>query len=155
MIHFNWYNFSQLTVEQLYAVLGLRSRVFVVEQNCAYLDPDGKDSDALHLLGLENGSLVAYLRLFLPTPTEKYIIFGRLVTEPSARIKGYGKKLMEEMLVYCGTNYSGVTVKCSAQNYLTRFYEQFGFQAYGKIYEEDSIPHIEMRKMLTKDYKSY
>ncbi|MCL9684399.1 GNAT family N-acetyltransferase [Legionella maioricensis] len=146
MIHFNWYDFAQLTVEQLYAVLTLRSNVFVVEQNCAYLDPDGKDPVALHLLGMDNGSLVAYLRLFPPTPAENYVVFGRVVTEKSARTKGYGKKLMEELLVYCDANYPSVNIKCSAQNYLTKFYGQFGFKIYGKVYEEDGIPHIEMRR---------
>ena len=66
MIHFNWYKFSELTVEQLYAVLALRADVFVVEQDGAYLDPDGKDAVALHLLGMKNDQLVAYLRLFPP-----------------------------------------------------------------------------------------
>ncbi len=146
MINFNWYHFAEFTVEQLYAVLILRSNVFVVEQNCAYLDPDGKDPSALHLLGMENGLLVAYLRLFLPTETENDIVFGRVVTEQSARTKGYGKKLMEELLVYCDTNYPGVPIKCSAQNYLTKFYGQLGFKTYGAVYEEDGIPHIEMRR---------
>jgi ElaA protein len=145
MINFNWYSFSELTAEQLYAVLILRSDVFVVEQNCAYSDPDGKDIGALHLLGMEKGSLVAYLRLFPPVDTENHIIFGRVVTAKSARIKGYGKKLMQELLIYCDTHFPGIGIKCSAQNYLTRFYEKFGFKVYGKVYEEDGIPHIEMR----------
>jgi ElaA protein len=146
MIHFKWYSFAELTAEQLYAVLSLRSHVFVVEQNCAYPDPDGKDPDAVHLLGMENGSLVAYLRLFSPSQAEKYIVFGRVVTEKSARTKGYGKKLIAELLTYCDTHYPGVSIKCSAQNYLTKFYEQFGFKIYGEVYEEDGIPHIEMRR---------
>lgn len=70
MINFNCYKFSELTVEQIYAVLRLRADVFVVEQHCVYLDPDGKDFFALHLLGMENDSLVAYLRLFPPVDIE-------------------------------------------------------------------------------------
>lgn len=148
MINFNWYNFSELTIEQLYAVLALRSDVFVVEQNCAYPDPDGKDRYAIHLLGMEKNALVSYLRLFPPADPESYIVFGRIVTAKSARTKGYGKKLMQELLLYCDTNFPGFRIKCSAQYYLTRFYEQFGFKIYGTVYEEDGIPHIEMQRNL-------
>ncbi len=146
MINFNWYKFSELTVEQLYACLALRADIFVVEQKCPYLDPDGKDIFALHLLGMENDSLAAYIRLFPPTDIENYIIFGRVITARSARNKGYGKKLIQELLNYCETNFPSVGIKCSAQYYLKKFYEGFGFKTYGEIYEEDGIPHIAMQK---------
>lgn len=146
MINFNWYRFSELTVEQLYSVLVLRCNVFVVEQNCAYQDVDGKDPYALHLLGMENNSLICYLRLFLPSNLEKSIIFGRVVAEKSARTRGYGKKLIQELLTYCDANYPGIIIKCAAQHYLTRFYEQFGFKRHGDTYEEDGILHIEMQR---------
>lgn len=146
MINFNWHPFSNLTVEQLYTVLTLRSEIFVVEQHCVYLDPDGKDIFALHLLGMEKNSLVAYLRLFLPTDIENYIVFSRVVTARSARTKGYGKKLMRELLHYCDKNFPGIGIKCSAQHYLIKFYESFGFKAYGEVYEEDGIPHIAMQR---------
>lgn len=146
MINFKWYSFSELTTQQLYELLVLRSDVFVVEQNCAYSDVDGKDQLALHLLGMEQNVLVSYLRLFPPTDVENNIIFGRLVTKKSARAKGHGKKLMQELLNYCNTNYPGIGIKCSAQNYLIGFYKGFGFIQYGELYEEDGIPHIEMRR---------
>ena len=146
MINFNWYKFSELTVEKLYAVLALRSDIFVVEQHCPYLDPDGKDIFALHLLGMEKDSLVAYIRLFPPTDIENYIVFGRVVTARSARKRGYGKKLIQELLTYCDANFPETIIKCSAQYYLKQFYEGFGFKAYGDIYEEDGIPHIAMQK---------
>ncbi len=128
MINFNWYKFSELTVEKLYAVLALRSDIFVVEQRCPYLDPDGKDIFALHLLGMEKDSLVAYIRLFPPTDIENYIIFGRVVTARSARKKGYGKKLIQELLAYCDAHFPETIIKCSAQYYLKQFYEGFGFK---------------------------
>lgn len=146
MINFNWYKFSELTVDQLYAVLSLRSDIFVVEQQCAYLDPDGKDIFALHLLGTENNSLAAYIRLFPPNDIDNDIIFGRVVTARFARTKGYGKKLIQELLNYCNANFPHTIIKCSAQHHLQRFYESFGFKAYGEIYEEDGIPHIAMQK---------
>ncbi len=146
MIHFNWYKFSELTLEKLYAVLALRVDIFVVEQHCPYLDPDGKDIFALHLLGMEEDSLVAYIRLFPPTDIENYIVFGRVVTARSARNQGYGKKLLQELISYCDTHFPSVTIQCSAQHYLQKFYEGFGFEAYSEVYEEDGIPHIAMQR---------
>jgi ElaA protein len=146
MINFNWYQFSELTIEQLYAVLALRSNVFVVEQHCVYLDPDGNDVFALHLLGMEKNSLVAYIRLFPPTDIENHIVFGRVVTARSTRTKGYGKKLMQELLAYCNTHFPGISIKCSAQHYLQKFYQEFGFKTYGDVYEEDGIPHVAMQR---------
>lgn len=146
MVHFTWYQFKELTVEQLYAILSLRSDVFVVEQHCVYLDPDGKDLFALHLMGQEKNSLVAYMRLFPPTDIENFIIFGRIVTARSSRTQGHGKKLMEELLSYCETCYPGVPIKCSAQYYLKKFYESFGFKAVRDVYQEDGIAHIAMER---------
>src|SRR5579863_1037984 len=110
MIHFKWYKFSELTVSQLYTVLSIRSDIFVVEQNCVYLDPDGKDSVAMHLLGQEKNRLVAYMRLFPPTQTERFIKFGRILTTRESRTKGYGKKLIEELLSYCNEHHPGITI---------------------------------------------
>ncbi len=145
-IHFSFYSFSALSVSQLYAILSLRADVFVVEQKCPYLDPDGQDPFALHLLGLENGSLVAYARLFPPTETQSDLVFGRVVTAQSARAHGYGKKLIQELLQYCNMHFPGVSLQGSAQFYLKKFYEGLGFQAYGEVYEEDGIPHIAMKR---------
>jgi ElaA protein len=124
----------------------LRAEIFVVEQHCAYLDPDGKDRVALHLLGIEKGNLLAYLRVFPPTDTINYIIFGRVITARTARTKGYGKKLIQEMLSYCQKHFPQIEIKCSAQHYLKKFYEGFGFKAVGEVYQEDGIPHIAMEK---------
>jgi len=144
MLAFNWYTFSELTVEQLYAALVLRSETFVVEQHCPYLDPDGNDVFARHVLGMEHNALVAYLRLFPPTDIEQYVVFGRVVTARSARTKGFGKQLIQALLTYCDTHFPGIRIQCSAQYYLKKFYEGFGFEAYGDVYEEDGIPHVAM-----------
>ena len=147
MIDFNWYTFSELTASQLYQALVLRSEIFVVEQQCAYLDPDGHDTEALHLLGIENNTLGAYLRLFPPKPNERELVFGRVVTAKSARNKGYGKKLIQELLNYCALCFPEILIKCSAQHYLKKFYEDLGFKTYGEVYDEDGILHIAMQKM--------
>ncbi len=146
MIDFKWYAFSDLTIEQLYAILSLRSRVFVVEQRCIFLDPDGKDCHAMHLLGQEKNRLVAYMRLFPPTDEQHYLVFGRISTQLSSRKKGYGKKLMEELLHYCDNHFPNIRIQCSAQYYLKKFYETFGFRAISDIYQEDDMPHIAMEK---------
>jgi ElaA protein len=147
MIHFTWYSFVNLSVTQLYAILQLRADVFVVEQHCPYLDPDGKDLFALHLLGtLHDNTLAAYIRLFPPTDIEPYLVFGRVVTRHETRTQGFGKQLMQALLAYCDTHYPGITIKCSAQHYLQQFYQSFGFKTHGDIYQEDRIPHIAMQK---------
>lgn len=146
MIHFHWYSFSDLDNDQLYDILSLRCSVFIVDQQSHYLDPDGKDRYAIHLLGTEENKLVAYLRVFPPSDIESYIIFGRVLTASSVRTKGYGKKMMEELLKYCQRNYPGIDIKCSAQFYLKNFYESFGFKAYGDVYDDVGIPHIAMKR---------
>lgn len=146
MINFQWYAFAALSTNQLYSALALRAAVFVVEQQCPYQDLDGKDQQALHLLGMANDSLVAYLRLFPPTAITPHLIFGRVVTAPSSRKLGYGKQLINTLLNYCEMHFPGVPIHCSAQFYLKNFYESFGFSAYGSIYAEDNIPHIGMKK---------
>jgi len=146
MIHFKWYNFNELSLEQLYTILKLRSEVFVVDQGSIYLDPDGQDFYTLHLLGLEKHEIVAYLRLFPPGDLQYYVKFGRVLTAKSVRTKGYGKKLMEELLQYCHKHYSGVIIKCQAQHYLQKFYEGFGFKTISDVYDETGVPHIDMQK---------
>jgi ElaA protein len=146
MINFKWYKFSDLTLEQLYNILALRAEVFVLGQQCIYQDPDGKDLDALHLVGTVDNETVAYLRLF-PVPNEKNEIkFGRVLTKNSVRSKGYGKNLLSELLKYCSTHLQEFTVACSAQHYLQKFYESFGFKTIGEVYQEENIPHVFMRK---------
>jgi ElaA protein len=147
MVNFKWYSFSALSGEQVYALLALRADVFVVEQAISYLDPDGRDEQALHLLGYDGDKLAAYARLFLPDQ-EARIVFGRVVVDKACRKFGYGKMLVKEILDYAQKNYPGITVKCSAQYYLKHFYEGFGLQAYGDVYMEDKIEHIAMATIL-------
>lgn len=145
MITFSFKKFDELTNHELYNILALRSEVFVVEQNCIYQDVDGKDIAAIHLLGIENNILLAYLRIFPPTFENNFIVFGRVVTASIARKNGHGKKLLQGMLNYCKENFQNITIKCSAQLYLKKFYESFGFQTIGEAYDEDGIPHIMMQ----------
>lgn len=138
--------FDHLSVRQLYAIMALRQEVFVVEQNCPYLDADGKDPDAWHLMAhTPDGQLVAYTRL-LPKGVAypEYISIGRVVTSALARGTGSGRALMHKSIVMCRLLFGDGPIKIGAQSYLLDFYGSFGFESTGKEYLEDGIPHTEM-----------
>jgi ElaA protein len=141
--------FEKLSTLQLYRILQLRSQVFIVEQDCPYQDADGKDLHAYHLCAWEGEQAVAYARLLPPgTSYTGYASIGRVVTALSHRRFGIGKELMKQALLYCSRLFEEQPVKISAQLYLKKFYESFGFEAEGDIYLEDDIEHIAMKKML-------
>ncbi len=126
--------------------MALRQEVFVVEQDCPYLDADGKDQEAWHLLGYdEQDKLVAYTRLLDKGSTYlNYISISRVVTSPAARGKGYGIEIMNESIRQIQHLYGAQDIKISAQVYLERFYRSLGFESIGEGYLEDDIPHIAM-----------
>lgn len=139
-------NFKELSVKELYMILRLRSEVFVVEQNCVYQDIDGKDEKALHILGLENGELVAYTRCFKQGDYFDQASIGRVIVKEKHRKFGYGHQIMKASVKEIEDRFQTSTIKLSAQQYLTAFYEDHGFQQTGKGYLEDGIPHIAMIK---------
>jgi ElaA protein len=147
----NWtcVRFNELIVQQLYDVLALRSEVFVVEQNCVFLDIDGLDPLTLHLLGTgDDGTLKAYARLIPPGVKAPDALIGRVVVSPAARASGAGRMLMSEAVAQCERLWPAHAITLHAQSHLERFYGSFGFAAVGDPYVEDGIPHIEMRKPL-------
>jgi ElaA protein len=138
--------FAELGVERLYDALALRSEVFVVEQQCVFLDIDGLDRQTLHLLGEgDDGRLLAYARLIPPGVKGGDALIGRVVTSPAARGSGAGRALMAEAVAQCQRLWPGQPITLHAQAHLDRFYASFGFQPVGHPYIEDGIPHIEMR----------
>ncbi|MBX3232665.1 MAG: GNAT family N-acetyltransferase [Labilithrix sp.] len=138
--------FADLTPDALYDLLQLRSLVFVVEQTCVFLDPDGeKDKVAWHLLGRDaNGRVVAYTRLLAAGVAYDEPSIGRVVTHPDVRRTGAGRELMAESLRRCRDLFGDVPIRIGAQRYLERFYGSFGFVPAGAPYDEDGIPHIHM-----------
>lgn len=139
--------FAELGVQQLYDVLALRSEVFVVEQQCVFLDIDGLDPQTWHLLGHgADGRLQAYARLIPPGLKGPDALIGRVVTAPLARGGGSGRALMAEAVAECARLWPGRAITLHAQAHLERFYAGFGFTPVGEPYVEDGIPHIEMRK---------
>ncbi|AWA41910.1 GNAT family N-acetyltransferase [Pseudomonas fluorescens] len=139
---------SDLGLEQLYAILKLRSEVFVVEQRCAYLDPDGQDldGDTCHLMGWDGDQLVAYLRLLDPESQGGDVVIGRVLTSPAGRGKGLGHEMMEQALKQAQKRWPEVPIYLSAQAHLQGYYGRYGFVVAGEEYLEDDIPHIGMRR---------
>jgi ElaA protein len=148
MLHWHWKPFHALTLEELYQVLALRQQVFVVEQRSLYLDADGHDAQAWHLLGVAPGEgvrpLEAYLRAFAPGAKYAEASLGRVVVSPAWRGRGLGRALMREGLAWLAQHHPGAPVRLSAQLYLKRFYEELGFRGEGDVYDEDGIPHLQM-----------
>ena len=138
--------FNELTPHELYAILRLRSEVFVVEQNCVFLDMDNKDQIAYHLMGYYGDDLVAYTRLLDQNTAYKLMSIGRVVTAPDYRGKGMGKELMEESIKRCYELFGKHDIKIGAQLYLQKFYQRLGFIQSSDMYLEDDIEHIEMIK---------
>ena len=136
--------FSDLSTDDLYAILNLRQQVFVVEQNCPYLDADFFDQDAFHLLGYENDHLVAYLRAFSPNIKYKESSMGRIVVSEKNRNKDYGKLITRYGIDFLKGKYPKNEIIISAQHRLESFYVNLGFTSRGDVYLEDDIDHIQM-----------
>jgi ElaA protein len=143
-VKWQWRRFAELGVDDLYDALQLRCRVFILEQG-PYLDPDGIDRHAWHLLGRDaQGALVATLRLVDPGAKYAEPSIGRVVTAPEVRGIGLGRALTAEGLAGCDRLWPGRALRISAQAHLERFYSGFGFARVGDNYLEDGIPHVEM-----------
>ena len=140
-------HFSEVPSGKLYRILALRSDVFVVEQNCAYQDLDGKDENAVWVWAEdENGNVHATARLLPAGVSYKEMSIGRVCTSAQARRTGLGKLLMEECLKQCENSWGKETITISAQEYLVKFYNEFGFKEEGEMYLEDDIPHLKMKR---------
>lgn len=147
MLTFSCLPFDALTPRELYEIIALREAVFVVEQNCPYLDADGKDPHSWHFQARlkDTGALVAYTRL-LPEGVsyEGYVSIGRVVSSPAARGTGAGRETMRRSIEMCRHLFGDEPIKIGAQRYLIRFYEGLGFAQTGEDYLEDGIPHTKM-----------
>ncbi len=139
-------SFSELSTNELYEILQLRSEVFVVEQDCVYQDIDFKDQKALHVIGLKNNKIIAYTRIFKPGDYFEKASIGRVVVKKNERINKYGYQIMKASIEAISTFFNETEIKISAQKYLKKFYESLGFNMIGEEYLEDGIPHIGMIK---------
>lgn len=138
--------FEALTTNELYAILRLRSEVFVVEQDCVYQDLDDKDKKARHVIGWYDNTIVAYTRIFDVKLYFNEASIGRVVVDQTYRSKGFGIDIMNASINAIKKYYNQTQIKISAQTYLIKFYNNLGFKEQGKPYLEDGIPHTEMIK---------
>lgn len=136
--------FRELTGEEVYALLALRAQVFVVEQACAYLDPDGKDLLAQHLLVWEGEELVASLRLLPQGISYSEASIGRVLVKESHRHQGLARQMMERAIELLRSDGKKGGIRIGAQTYLVDFYRSLGFQVSSEPYLEDGISHVEM-----------
>ena len=137
--------FSELTVNELYDLLKLRSEVFVVEQKCIFLDIDNNDQKAFHTIGFLGEEVVATTRLFDKNIMyDGYQSIGRVVGSPRHRGLGIGKALMQYSIQECERLFGKGPIKIGAQLYLKKFYNEQGFEQSGEVYIEDEIDHIPM-----------
>lgn len=143
-IIWNIKNFDEFTVPELYAVLKSRIDVFVIEQNCPYPDLDNYDQRAIHLWAEENGEVMAYCRIFNKGIKYAEASIGRVLTTEKARGKSLGKLLIQYAVETIENRFHTSEIRISAQDYLLKFYGDFGFEDTGKKYLEDNIPHTEM-----------
>jgi ElaA protein len=138
--------FEALTTNELYAILRLRSEVFVVEQDCVYQDLDDKDKRAIHVMGWYDNTIVAYTRIFDVKLYFNEASIGRVVVDKKYRSKGFGIDIMIASINTIKKYFSQTQIKISAQTYLIKFYNELGFKEQGKPYLEDGIPHTAMIK---------
>jgi len=147
-ITWQWARLHDLSVADLYAVLAARQRVFAVEQGCSFLDADGLDAYAWHLIGWTDPSsghsLAAYLRVLDPGRKFPEPSIGRVLTAADHRRIGLGRTLMKEGLVRTEGTYPNSPIRIAAQYRLEPFYVSLGFHTVSPIFDEDGIAHVEM-----------
>ena len=136
--------FNELTNVELYTLLKERTAVFVVEQNCPYLEVDGKDLESFHLFAEKQGEIVAYLRILPPGVSYPEASLGRIFVKKEYRGQGFAEELVSRGIDYTKQELKEERIKIQAQDYLRNFYQSFGFQAISEVYLEDNIPHIDM-----------
>jgi ElaA protein len=139
-----WHRFSELSAAEIYEVLQLRAEVFVVEQECPYLDPDGMDAPALHCRYTEDGRLLAYQRCLPPGTAFDESSIGRIVVAASQRGSGLGRELVTRGIAFNRRNWPEHAIRIGAQSHLAAFYASLGFISEDDHYLEDGIEHVHM-----------
>ena len=141
-----WKHWNQLNKIELYKIIQLRQAVFIVEQDCPYLDVDGEDMLCFHLCGYQDNELVAYVRVFPPNTTQQETVIGRVITAKSIRGQGWGRPLMIKAEEFSTKEFGQHGYYLGAQAHLENFYASLGYKRCGPNYDEDGIPHLPMKK---------
>lgn len=137
-------HFVDLNKYELYDIFALRTKVFVVEQDCPYQELDGKDKHCFHVIGESEGIVIATARIIPSGISFPEASLGRVVVDIDFRRKGIAHSLMKETMAFIKGEFGKSPIKISAQEHLENFYTQHGFKSTEKKYLEDGIPHIEM-----------
>jgi ElaA protein len=136
--------FSNLSVSQLYEILKLRQDIFVVEQQCIYMDTDDLDQDAWHVMLWDDDKLVSYARVFMRDKEFKMAQIGRVVTDRRYRRQNHAFKVMQKAIEIAKDIYQAQQIYLEAQTYAISFYEKLGFKVTSEEFLEDGIPHVKM-----------
>lgn len=136
--------FDELNAEEIYEILKIRNQVFIVEQQCPYLDCDGRDMKSYHLFLENNNEIAAYLRIIEKGVSYNEISIGRVLVNSKYRGKGLARDMMKEAIGYISNQLNETSIRIEAQAYLIDFYKSLGFKQTSKVFLEDNIPHIEM-----------
>ena len=148
--NFIWHDFGSISKEELYDVLNLRQKVFIIEQDCFYEDLDYSDQDANHLLLYKDNKLIGYSRVFAPGIKYNTASIGRIVIDFKYRGLGIGKEITIKSIEFIKKNYPNSDITISAQLRLRKFYRNIGFVEEGNSYLEDGIANIKMILNLNK-----
>lgn len=135
-------SFSQLTIDELYELLRVRSEVFVVEQNCVYQDLDGDDQPSIHLWLTVEDKVVALARVCPAGTHMKEVSIGRVIT--TERGKGFGRQIMLHAIDAAIEHFNAERIDIEAQEYAKGFYESVGFKQSSDAFMLDGIPHVKM-----------
>lgn len=146
-MNLNWQfkPYKELTLNEFHDIIALRLKAFVVEQDCSYLDLDGKDKKCYHLLLRDGkGDIIATARILPAGLSYEEVGIGRVVLQSEFRGTGVGIELMDKCIQFAYEEFGVSPIRISAQKHLESFYNKNGFVSTGKEYFEDEIPHVEM-----------
>ncbi len=136
--------FDALNLLQLYQIMQLRQRVFILEQQSLYDDLDNQDQAATHIMYYDGAKLAAYARIIPPHLSDDQVSIGRVVVHGQYRGQGWGAAVFETALEQAQRQYPNLAVKLSAQVDAQALYHRFGFRAVGEVYDDGGIPHVKM-----------
>ena len=145
VMHWKWQKFNDISGFEMHEILSVRQRVFIVEQQCIYLDADGLDKYSYHLTGRsEEGELRVYARVTYPGKRFEEPSIGRILAVMDFRGKGHARKAVQLAIKKIKKEFPGQNIKISAQMYLLNFYSSLGFCQISESYDEDGIEHVDM-----------
>ena len=138
--------FDELTLEELYDVMKLRTDIFVVEQNCPYSELDNKDKESIHVFYKEQEKITAYLRIIPKFLSYDSVSMGRICVKKEFRTQKLGRAIVKDAINYIEKEMEEYIITIRAQEYLKDFYASFDFKPISEVYDEDGIKHLDMQR---------